>query len=247
MKELSLAIVCDGYRLKGGCVLPDDPRALVALLHGIPSAAPPDPGDDGYPGLARRLAERGFAAAWADMRAVRASQGFFSLEGWVRDVRAIVDAARAVEGVPAAPVVLVGCSAGGVVAAEAVRRGAPCDALALLASPAVWVTFTSDPAEALRRITEDAGLAVAPEVLKDPGPWAAEFRTVTAEGALAKLSVPVLILHGTADDVVPVDHAGRLAERCSKAELRIVEGASHQLRRDERALEELFAWLDRVC
>lgn len=246
MKELPLAIVCDGFRLRGGCAVPDDPRALVVLLHGIPSIAPPDPGDEGYPGLARRLADRGYAAAWADMRAVRGSQGFFSLEGWVRDVHAIVDAARAVEGVPASPLVLVGSSAGGVVAAEAARRGVPCDALALLASPALWVTFSDDPAEALRRITEDAGMAVAPEVLEDPGPWVAEFRAITAEDALVRLGVPVLIVHGTADDVVPVDHARRLAERCPRAELRIVDGAPHQLRRDERALTELFAWLDRV-
>jgi alpha-beta hydrolase superfamily lysophospholipase len=231
-------------RLEGGCIVPEGPSTLVVLLHGIPSAAPPDPGDEGYPGLARRLAERGFAAAWADLRAARSAQGYFSLEGWVRDARAVIDAARSLV---SGPVVLVGSSAGGVVAAEAARRGAPCDALALLASPAVWVTFTDDPAEAARKITEDAGMALAPEVLADPRAWADEFRAITAEEALPKLRVPVLIVHGTADGVVPVDHARRLAERCPRADLRIIEGGGHQLRRDERAVAELFAWLERVA
>src|SRR5919106_1585914 len=132
--NVRLPVVCDGLRLSAGACMPEEPRGLVVLLHGIPSVNPPDPDDKGYPGLAERLAAEGWAAAWADMRAVRGSPGFFSIEGWVRDARAVVDAARALDGTGHLPVALVGSSAGGAVSAEVVRRGAPVNALAMLAA-----------------------------------------------------------------------------------------------------------------
>ena len=42
------------------------------------------------------------------------------------------------------------------------------------------VSFAGEPHEGVRRITEDAGMAVAPEVLEDPTAWAAEFEAVSA-------------------------------------------------------------------
>lgn len=246
VETLKLNVVCDGNRLKGGVVVPDDPRGLVLLLHGVPSIQPPEPGDTGYPGLAETFAEDGWAAAWVDLRAVRSSRGFFSIEGWVRDVRASLDAARAVEGLAGLRTALVGSSAGGCVATEAVRRGAPADALALLASPAAWVSFAGHPHEALRRITEEAGMAVAPEAMMDPTDWAAEFAAVTTENSIPHVKVPVLVVHGTEDDVVPTDHAQRIADRANDARLRIIEGAGHQLRRVPEAIDEVLSWLGQV-
>ena len=241
-----LSVVCDGLRLAGGAYVPDDPRGVVVLLHGIPSSAPPDPDDEGYPGLARRFAAHGWAAAWAEMRGVRASQGHFSIEGWVRDARAIVDAARALEGAQGLPLALVGSSAGGCVSVEAVKRGAPVDALVLLAAPAAWVSFAGDPAGAVRRITEEAGMPLSEATLADPTAWAAEFETVVTEASIVDVKIPTLIVHGTADDVVPVDHATRISDRARRGELVIIEGAAHQLRRDERAVTTVLEWLDRI-
>lgn len=228
--------------LDAGIELPDAPRGVAVLLHGIPSVAPPDPDDPGYPGLARRFAERGWAAAWGDMRAVRKSPGYFSIEGWVQDARAFVEAARAA--VPGGPVVLLGSSAGGAVSTEAVRRGAPVDALVLLAAPAAWLSFAADPAEGVLRVQAGAGMQLAPETLEDPTQWADEFERVTTELAIAEVRVPVLVVHGTADDVVPCEHASRVASAAPGARLEIVEGAGHQLRRDDRAVELVLSWLD---
>jgi uncharacterized protein len=246
IEERSLSIICDGLRLNGGAFLPSDPRGTVVLLHGIPSVSPPDPNDLGYPGVARRLAQKGWAGAWANMRGAKDSPGFFSIEGWVRDARAAVDAARALDGLAGLPIALVGSSAGGSVATEAVERGAPVDALGLLAAPATWVSFADDPASAVRRITEEAGMPLSEEVRADPAVWADEFGAVVTEEAIAKVRVPVLIVHGSADDVVPVDHAHVLAERAPDAEVVIIEGGAHQLRRDERALAVLEDWLERT-
>jgi alpha-beta hydrolase superfamily lysophospholipase len=241
--EQPLAVLCDGGRLAGGACIPAEAAGTVVLLHGIPSVNPPDPDDTGYPGLARGFARRGWAAVWADMRAVRKSAGYFSIEGWVRDVRAIVDAARALPGGPRGRLAVVGSSAGGAVAVEAVARGAPVDALVLLAAPAAWVSFAAQPSAGVRRITEEAGMALHPDVLSDPTAWAAEFDAVVPEQSIKSVRVPVLVVHGTADDVVPVDHARRIADASGRADVRILEGAGHQLRREPGVVDMLDDWL----
>lgn len=243
MTARPLEVVSDGLRLEAGIELPDDARGVAVLLHGIPSISPPDPDDRGYPGLAERFAEDGWAAAWGNMRAVRNSPGYFSIEGWVKDALAIVDAARAAAP-GTGPTVLVGSSAGGAVSAEAVRRGAPVDALALLAAPAEWLSFADDPAMGVFRVQAGAGMEVAPEVVEDPARWAAEFEGVTTELSIRAVRVPVLVVHGTADDVVPVEHAPRISGAARGAQLEIVEGAGHQLRRDERVVSLVLSWLD---
>lgn len=243
MTVRALEVLSDGLRLDAGIDVSENPRGLAVLLHGIPSIAPPDPDDLGYPGLAERFSSEGWAAAWGDMRAARNSPGYFSIEGWVKDALAIVDAARAgyaTEG----PVVLLGSSAGGAVATEAVRRGAPVDALVLLAAPAEWLSFADDPAMGVLRIQAGAGMELSPETLEDPSPWAAEFEGVTTELSVADVRVPLLVVHGTADDVVPVEHAPRISAAATAAQLEIVEGAGHQLRRDERAVSLVLSWLD---
>lgn len=242
MKEIPLEIESDGNVLKGGAVVPEDADRAVVLLHGIPSISPPDPNDLGYAGFARTFAEQGWVAGWADMRAVRGSEGYFSIEGWVADVAAIVAAVRALQ--PVRFVALVGSSAGGAVATEAVARGLQVDALALLAAPAAWVSFAAHPVAGLTRVVQEAGMAVAPDVMEDPTAWAQEFDRVTTKEAIAKVDAPVLVLHGDADDVVPVDHAGDIAAGAADAELHIIKGGAHQLRRDERAVQTLMKWLD---
>lgn len=242
MTVRSLEVVSDGLRLGAGIDVPENPRGLAVLLHGIPSVAPPDPDDLGYPGLAARFEAEGWAAAWGAMRAARGSPGYFSIEGWVKDALAIVDAARAE--CPTGPVVLAGSSAGGAVATEAARRGAPVDALVLLAAPAEWLSFADDPAMGVLRIQAGAGMELAPETLEDPTSWAAEFEGVTTELSIKDVRVPVLVVHGTADDVVPVGHAPRISAAAPAAQMELVEGAGHQLRRDERAVSLVLNWLD---
>jgi uncharacterized protein len=242
--EARLPVVVDGLRLRGGAFIPANAQGLVLLLHGIPSSGPPDPSDIGYQGFARHLAAEGFAAAWVDMRAARSSPGFFSIKGWVRDATAALFAATSLEGMPG-PVAIVGSSAGGAVATEVAREGAPVAALALLATPATWISFAGDPREGLRRITEDAGMAVSPEAIADPAAWAAEFDEVCTEHSIGRLTCPVLIAHSTDDEVVPVDHARRIAESARRPELRILDGAGHQLRRDSRVLDLVAGFLKR--
>lgn len=245
MQIEKLNVVCDGNRLTGEVVIPEEPRGLVLLLHGLPSAAhPPHPEDLGYAGVARLFGERAYAAAWFDMRG-KEGKGFFSIDGWVRDARAALDAARATDRLAALPVGVVGASAGGAVAIEAARRGAPVKAIVLLAAPARWVSIGKDPKEAARRIVDMTGMPLHPDVLEDPAPWHAEFGSFPVEVAIAEVRTPVLVVHSDDDDIVPVWHADRIVEAAPNAQKRLLQGQGHQLRRSTEALEVALGWLDR--
>jgi fermentation-respiration switch protein FrsA (DUF1100 family) len=57
-----------------------------------------------------------------------------------------------------------------------------------------------------------------------------------------------LIIHGTADDVVPVEHALKLFALVREPkELVLLESAGHRLRQVPEAVEKALAWLsDRI-
>jgi uncharacterized protein len=71
----------------------------------------------------------------------------------------------------------------------------------------------------------------AADVLDEVYPWIPAFvlryRLDTA-AALARLPTPVLLVHGTRDEIIPVEHSRRLAGKFPQTRLVIVEGAGHQ-------------------
>ena len=56
---------------------------------------------------------------------------------------------------------------------------------------------------------------------------------------------PLLVLHGSDDESVPLFDARVLSDGHGAAELRIISGAAHDLRNDPRAVAILLGWLDR--
>jgi uncharacterized protein len=243
--ERELHVPVDDLELTGGVCLADEPHAGILLLHGIPSIAPPDPADEGYPGLARHLADAGFSAAWLNMRAAKGQPGFFSIGGWVRDATAAFTALKGNE-FRRLSLIVAGSSAGGAVAAEVARSEPDVEGLILLAAPSEWVSFAAHPQAGVERITQDAGMAVAPEVLADPSAWGAEFKEIATEEAIVGVRSPVLIVHGDQDDVVPPEHAATLYSLAPQAELHMIPGGGHQLRRDPRAVQIVLDWLGRM-
>jgi putative redox protein len=81
----------------------------------------------------------------------------------------------------------------------------------------------------------------------DVNAWARGFTDLDPLRAAAKLPPrPLLILHGTDDDIVPLADARALADAAAPAsELRVVHAAAHRLRHDPRAVAALLGWLDR--
>jgi len=57
---------------------------------------------------------------------------------------------------------------------------------------------------------------------------------------------PLLLLHGSDDDVVPLMDARTLADAADgQVELRVISGAGHGLRHDPRAVAVLMGWMER--
>jgi putative redox protein len=90
------------------------------------------------------------------------------------------------------------------------------------------------------------------DAIKDPSfpqdrrGWRNELQEIRAFDAARRFSDrPLLVLHGSEDDLVPTFDARAVADAHGGADLRIITGAGHQLRHDPRALAMLLGWLHR--
>jgi fermentation-respiration switch protein FrsA (DUF1100 family) len=232
--------------LEGHLVKPAaPPRAVIILLHGMPSGAPADPADPGYPGLANAFAARGYAALHFRFRGAHGAPGEFSIEGWAHDVEAALDAMASIDDEAAR--ILVGSSAGGAVAIRAASRRPDVAAVATLAAPATYDSVTADPAGTLQRL-RNIGVIRDPAFPGDEAAWVREFVDAAPDRAISRIAPrPMLIVHGDADEVVPYANAERLfAAAADPKELVRIPGGRHRLRLDERALSALFDWSDHL-
>lgn len=230
----------DGLRLTGGVATTEEPKASVILCHGMPSGNPDEPGDLGYPGLAATIAEAGFRVWWFNFRGARDSQGEFTLGGWINDLHAVVNEVSG-DGLP---IFVVGSSAGGAVALNVAAESTSVAGIATLAAPAVWRRGPNHFSETLLDHARRVGV-VKRGSPRDEDSWWAEFETNRPEWAAALMAGrPLLVVHGTADDVVSPDHAKRIFDGATEPKaLVLLDGAGHQLRREDRAVEALLSWL----
>ena len=219
---------------------------VVVLCHGFPLG--PDAAKstgDTLPALADRLAaESGRGVLAGCLRGVGASEGDFSLVGWLDDLGALVSHASSLT--PTGSAWLVGFGTGGALALCLAEIDSRVRGVACFGSPATFSDWAQDPAGMLdfaRRV----GVVRSPRFPSDLSDWAAGFTTLHPVEASAALSPrPVLIVHGADDDEVPVADARLLADAVgTSAELRVIGGAGHRLRADPRAIALLVGWLER--
>jgi pimeloyl-ACP methyl ester carboxylesterase len=113
----------------------------------------------------------------------------------------------------------LGSAAAGADVREALHKsgfdydaGFTADDLAMFDGPWGWLGKVAGPgldAGPYGQIDDDASYT---------RPWGCDPTTITA---------PVLLLHGTADGIIPVSHGRWLAAHCPTAALQVCEGASH--------------------
>jgi putative redox protein len=246
-KEIALRV--DGLLLPGEVYSPEDikpPHPAVILCHGIPSGAPRDPADSGYPGLAERFSAAGLLTLIFNFRGCGGAEGNIDMLGWTRDLKAALDYLAGLDEVDASRLFLLGSSGGAAVSIYVAASDPGVAGVVTLACPAEFGFLTADDRakgliDRFRTIglIKDAGF---PPSLEE---WLKGFREVSPIRYIDKVSPrPLLLIHGEKDEIVPVEHAHRLYQRAKEPkELLLLPGAGHRLRFDERAITTALNWL----
>lgn len=217
----------------------------VVLAHGYPSDVQTAAmAAAALPELADRLAgEMGWMALAVAFRGCGGSEGTFSLRGWLLDLLAAVDHLEATESVTG--VWLAGFGTGGALAVCAGAERRSVQGVAALGAPADFDDWASHPRRLLEHAREVGMIAETTFPTSIEG-WSRDLRELRAVAAAPRLAPrPLLVVHGSDDDLVPAFDARVLVDAHGSAELRIINGAGHRLRHDPRAVAVLLGWLDR--
>jgi alpha-beta hydrolase superfamily lysophospholipase len=260
-----------GCRIHRQSWVPDaDPGADVFIAHGASEHS------GRYGHVVSRLVEAGFAVHAVDHRGHGRSQGprayLERFDYVLEDLDQAIDAVRR----PGRPFVLLGHSMGGCVAiAYALRHQDKLDALVLSAPLAVLAAAPLP----LRVVARALSIAVpklgvyevdAQKISRDPAEVRAydsdplvyrgklPARTVTEladtvatfPAGLPALTLPLLVMHGTADDIVPCRAAQLVHDRAGSPDktLHLYEGYFHEIFNEpagerERPIGDLVGWL----
>ena len=206
----------DGLALQAHWRAPTTGRPSIVFFHG----------NGGSLALAahetRGFAAEGYGVLLVEYRGYGGNPGSPSEGGFYRDGRAAM-AFLAKQGIAPARTVIIGHSLGTGTASEMAQEFAPA-ALVLLAP------FTSLP---------DAAAEAMPMV---PARWLVrgQFENIAK---VPDLALPVLILHGTADRVVPFALGERLAKAAPGATFRAVAGAEHMISIEAQVQAAQLEWL----
>ena len=238
----------DGPRLVGHLARPTSasgPTAGLVLSHGFP-AGPGGAATSGqtYPAFADRLAaETGWCVLTFNFRGTGQSEGNFSLAGWLSDLDSAIDVLTK-EGVSG--VWLAESSTGGALALCQAATDVRVRGVAALAAPATFDVWAAHPRQFLDHARE-IGVITDPAFPPDVEAWGRELAEIRPLDVVARIPPrPILLMHGTDDDTVPVQDARTLATAVrGSVELQLIPGAGHRLRHDPRGVAFLVGWMDR--
>jgi fermentation-respiration switch protein FrsA (DUF1100 family) len=118
--------------------------------------------------------------------------------------------------------------------------------VAVFAAPATFDDHLPDPRRFVAQ-ARAAGIIHSKGFPSDAVAWARELKEIQPSKLAHKIPPrPLLIVHGVADDVVPMTDARELADIAYvSAELRVLAGAGHRVLHDPRAVALLLGWFDR--
>ena len=246
------------------------PRAVVVISHGLNAHS------GLYEWAAQQLTSNGLAVYALDHRGRGRSEGerFFvkKFADWTTDLGTFIDIVKARE--PGLPVFLLGHSAGGVIACGyalqrqdelaglicedfAYQIPAPDVALAILKG----VSHVAPHAHVLKLKNKDfsrdpavvAALNADPLIANESQPSETVAELVRADQLLKKsfrlITLPLLILHGTADKVTKPSGSKEFYEKASSSDktLKLYEGYFHDPLADigkQQVMADIQAWID---
>jgi len=248
MKE-NVHLTVDGINILGEMYVPEEEGQTfpsLCICHGIPSGKPADPMDGGYPLLAQKFYNAGFATLIFNFRGAGLSGGDFDMMGWTRDLGAVIDYLYTHPKVDNCQLYLMGFSGGAATSAYVAAHDNRVRKVVLCASPAEFDSLTEqrrieDMIEDFRRINIIRNKDFPPSIEE----WTKGFMEISPIQWVGKISpYPLLILHGKEDELIGVDHARRLYKAALEPkEIAIIEGGEHKLRLSEKAMDTALEWL----
>lgn len=252
MNTKSIHLESDGLELAGELYIPSSankPHPALCICHGIP-ATPYNPDDKGYATLAQRFCDAGFLTLIFNFRGAGKSQGNFDITGWSRDLRAAVDFAYRLEETDRRHIYLLGFSVGAAVSVYVTAHDSRISALVTCACPAAF-DFLVDKEIALSTIERfrEIGIIRDRDFPSSMEEWLNGFETISPIHWIDKISPRhLLLVHGDADEVVPIEHAQKLYRKArAPKELAVIPGGKHKLRLDEEAMTTVLRWLRARC
>jgi len=217
---------------------------VLVIVHGLPRLVGMGRQAAGLlPELAEHVAnESGWTVATGTLSGVGGSTGTFSASQWRADLGVILE--RVTEGEER--ISLAGFGFGGSLALAAAANDDRVRGVATFASPAHLAAWAGSAKE-IHRAVQVAGVVGDEKDLLAPDDLYNDLLAIDPIGAIATLPPRRLLIgHGTDDVEVPAfDARDLLAAADGRAELRLIQGAGHQLRADPRMVATLLGWLDR--
>jgi dipeptidyl aminopeptidase/acylaminoacyl peptidase len=241
----------DGLRLAGELHIPSPGKVLptLCICHGIP-AAPPDPTDRGYALLAERFCRAGFLTMIFNFRGTGRSEGNLDMPGWSRDLKAAIDFLSGHSEADRTRLCLLGFSGGAAVSVYAAAHNPRVSSVVTCACPADFSSLheRQTPLEAIGRFRQIGAIRDRdfPPSVED---WQRGFEATTPINWIDRISPrPLLLVHGDADEVIPLEHAHRLYQKAKEPkELKLIPGGKHKLRLEEAAMSVVLDWLKTRC
>jgi putative redox protein len=217
---------------------------VLVLVHGLPRMMGMGRQAAGLlPELAEHLAnESGWLVATGTLSGVGGSTGTFSATQWRADLDQLLN--RVQEG--ERRISLAGFGFGGAMALATAATDERVHGVATFAAPAHLEAWCGPPEE-FRRAVQVAGVVANPKELLSAEELRRDVVAIDPLGAIVKIPPRRLLIgHGTDDLEIPVSDARDLLNAAEgRAELRLIQGAGHQLRADPRMVATLLGWLDR--
>lgn len=245
-EEVAFPSRVDGLRLRGWFLpaRPAEAARSVILLHGHERHRA-DP-TIGILDLAAMLVDRGYNVLAFDMRGHGESAGDFKSFGFfeTRDLLGAVDYLER-RGGAGQWIGVVGFSMG---AATAILAAADEPRIRAVVADSCFADFRELLEEALPRYSGLPSPLTPAILLMSRLLLGVDVEALRPERQVGRLSPrPLLVIHGEADDTVPLAHARRLAAACPAASLWVVAAANHsrafkaQPEEYLRRIEETFA------
>ena len=211
----------DGVRLTASCRRQQSGKWAL-IMHGYTS------GKENMRSYAQKYYEQGYSVLVPDQRAHGESGGEYCGMGWPERLDVIKWAERITEEEPGAEIVLHGVSMGAASVLMAAGEGLPENVAAVVSDCAFTDVASIMRYQLSERVVDSAALlsfgGSAVTKLRLGHTWG----EASALAMAARSGIPILFIHGGADDFVPVQMAHELCAAAPEPkELVIIPGAEH--------------------